>query len=183
MLDFPDPTVWASRSNMPIDPRVGGLRLVVPHRITYAFASCVSGYESSGRITDRIRGTILTPKADRRKHNPQTNCRRGSIDQRATSTICLRQSLRRNLRRSLRQEWLSFSHAKINRHFNKESRSSIGLGKNAYGASKNCCQFSTDRQAKSSTAVRLRMARIDLSEFFEDRVLQIKGHSRPLIDN
>ena len=179
MLDFPDPTVWASRSSMPIDPCVGGLRLVVPHRITYAFASCVSGYESSGRITDRIRGTILTPKADRREHNPQTNCRRRSIDQRATSTIYLRQSLRRNLRRSLRrnlrrslrQEWLSFSHAKINRHFNKESRSSIGLGKNAYGASKNCCQFSTDRQAKSSTAVRLRMARIDLSEFFKDRVL------------
>jgi len=175
VLDFPDPTLRASRSNLPIDPRVGGLRLVVPHRITYAFASCVGGYESSGRITDRIRGTILTPNADGRKHNPQTNCRRGSIDHRATSTIYLR--------RSLRQEWLSFSHAKINRHFNKESRSSTGLGKNAYGASKNCCQFSTDRQTKSSTAVRLRMARIDLSKFFEDRVLQIKGHSRPLIDN
>ena len=191
MLDFPDPTLRASRSNMPIDPRVGGLRLVVPHRITYAFASCVGGYESSGRITDRIRGAIFTPNADGRKHNPQTNCMRGSIDHRATSTICLRRNLRRslrpNLRRSLlcslRQERLAFSHTKINRDFNKESRSSTGLGKNAYGASKNCCQFSTDRQTKSSTAVRLRMARIDLSEFFEDRVLQIKGHSRPLIDN
>ena len=147
MLDFPDPTHRASRSNMPIDPRVGGLRLVVPHRITYAFASCVGGYKSSGRITDRIRGTILTPNADGRKHNPQTNCRRGSIDHRATSTICLRRSLRRNLRRSLRrnlrrslrrnlrrslwrclrQEWLSFSHAKINRDFNKESRASPRL--------------------------------------------------------
>jgi len=139
VLDFPDPTLRASRSNMPIDPRVGGLRLVVPHRITYAFASCVSGYESSGRITDRIRGTILTPNADGRKHNPQTNCRRRSIDHRATSTIWLRRNLRRslrrnlrrslrqNLRRSLRQEWFAFSYAKINWDFNKESRTSSWL--------------------------------------------------------